>query len=184
MKRETILFFLENNKINLYFVKSKREKVVNVDTSLFFKYGEILDVSLCEDALLKVVSKINFGPYYLKPDLCVLYNGIKYYDSKFIYSCVLKVFNYHKIFFVTFKDLIMQTFHNENIIVYHKDYYVWVSKERKLFSERKLNKESIIVGKSTSKYVHYSDENMLWKIYKSCFTNTQNYDMIYIGDDK
>jgi len=184
MKREKILFFLEKNKINLYFINSKREEIITVDTSLFFKFGEIIDVKRCEECFLKILSHINYGPYYLKPDIFVLYNGIDQYDAKFIYSYVLKSFNYHEVFFLTFKDLVLQVFNNENIVVYHNDYYVILDRFKKMYSEKNLKHNPILIGKHSSRHLHYTDENLLWKTYKSYFTNPKNYGMIRLGDDK
>jgi len=184
MKREKILFFLEKDRINLYFVKSRKEKVIDVDTTLFFKFGEISDVEKCVEVLSEILSKIQFSSYYLKPDIIVLYDGVSYSDMKFLYKFALKEFGYNSLGFVTFKDVVKKITSLENAIVFNKDYYISEEKNKKYIDEKLIDFKPLIIGKNKTEHLHYSDENLLWKTFKTCFTNVKSCDMIDIGDDK
>lgn len=184
MKREEILFYLSEGKVRIYLYKSKKEYSYDIDTSLFFKWGEILNVELCSDAITKILAKINFGPYYLKPNLYVLYNDICHCDLKFLYRFALEEFNYNEIRFMPMSKLVELIKNDSNIVVYDKNYYTNIKRGEKTVNPKAIGKDVVIIGKSTSKHVHYSDDDIIWREFKDCFTNQKSYGIMNIGDDE
>ncbi len=162
LKRETILFYMTNNKIYLYRSLLKKENIIDTDTSTFFSFGEIKDVEECQKCLRKILSKINLSTIYLKPNFIVLYNDVCNSDIKFLYKEVLKVFDYNKVKFISLSVVTSKITHDENLVIFDHDYYTLVSKEKKLTREE-FDFNPIMIGKSDNKYIHYSDIDIIWK---------------------
>ena len=76
MKREVILFYIMNDKICIYLIKAKREIIKELDTSFFFKCGELLDVDKFSLERDKIIVEEKVLTRLLRPNLCVLYNDI------------------------------------------------------------------------------------------------------------
>lgn len=184
MKRESILFYLKSNKIYFYLMNSKKEYVECLDTSLFFKYGEISNVRLCIEAITKLVEKMNLGLYYLKPNITVLYNDVCYADAKFIYRSVLDTIGYNKIDFVPITKLAAKIKDDKNVVISDGDYYILVKSRRRVDSLNSLDWDPVVIGSVDDKYVHFADEEIIYKTFKSCFTKGGNYDIMVVGDDE
>ena len=80
MKREDILFYMQGGKINIYLVNSKKEIVKKVDTSPFFKFGNISNVEKFSDTIHSFIGELHIG--IMKPNLTVLYNDNTTSDIK------------------------------------------------------------------------------------------------------
>lgn len=183
MKREDILVYLTVDKIYLYLLNSKKEYVESLDTSPFFKFGEISNVEYLTAVMTKIVSKMNFGLYYLKPNLHVLYNDVCSCDIKFLYRSAFAPLGYNKINFVRLTKLARSIKDHDNLVIGEGNYYTLVKRGEKVSSIKDIDFEPIILGASDKKHIHYSDEDIIWKSFKSCFTNKSSYDIIDIGDD-
>lgn len=183
MKREEILFYLASNKIYMYLINCKKEYIYDIDTSLFFRLGEISDVYHCSIAIAKILSKMNFGFNYLKPNIKVLYNDICSCDIKFLYESALLPIGYNRIDFVPLTKLVKKIRKDEDLVVSDGDYYTLVNRGEKLMSLNNIDFDPVILGKADTKHIHYSDLDIVWKTFKSHFTNRKSYDIIDIGDD-
>lgn len=155
-----------------------------LDTSLFFKYGEISNVNTCSEAITKIMAKMNFGLYYLKPNIIVLYNDVCSADAKFLYKSVLESIGYNKLSFVPLTKLVKRIGKGKNLVVCDGDYYTLVNRGEKCMSLESIDFDPIILGKNDDSHVHYSDGDIVWKSFKTYFTNKQSYDMIGVGDDE
>lgn len=184
MKRESILFYMATGKIYLYLLNSKKEYKFKTDTSLFFECGEISNVARCRDAITKIMTKMHFGIYYLKPNFTVLYNDVCWGDTKFLYRTVLDVIGFNEIKFVPLSKLISKIRDDENLVVSDGDYYTLPKRGEKMKSLKSLEFEPIMIGKKDDKHVHYADIDIIYGTFKSCFTKGSNYDMIDVGDDE
>lgn len=175
---------MENDRIYIYSVNAKKEHIYDVDTSLFFKLGEISNEKLCESTITELLAKISFGPFYLKPNLIVLYNDICNCDLKFIYRCALSGFNYNHIDFVPLSKLVKKIKNDQNIVVFDKNYYTLIDRGEKIMQASTFDFEPVVVGEPKSVHMHFSGDDLIWKTFKSYFTNRRRYDMIDAGDDE
>ncbi len=183
MKREEILFYLSEGKLSLYFVNTKEEKIYDVDTSLFFKCGEISNVAKGESVLTEILSKIKFSHSYLKPNLIVLYNDICHADMKYLFRCVLRGFSYNAIKFVRLSSLVKMICKDKNVIVFDRNYYTLMDRGEKSMDDSKLGEKPIIIGKGKTSCIHYPEEDIIFRTLKSYFTNVDIYDNMDVGDD-
>lgn len=183
MKREEILFYMSEGTVSMYFIRSKLEKIIEVDTSLFFKFGEISDVEKCENMIAELLTKIKFNSSYLKPNLVVLYNDICYADLRYLYRCALRGFSYNTIRFVELSRIAKLLGENKNLVVFDKTYYTSIDRGEKFVNEENLGVNPIIIGKSKSGHIHYPDDKIVWKTFKSHFTNGDIYVNMDVGDD-
>lgn len=183
MKREEILFYLSEGKLSLYFANAQEEKIFDIDTSLFFKCGEISNVQKCENALTEILSKIKFNHSYLKPDLIVLYNDVCYADMKYLFRCALRGFSYNTIRFIKLTKVVKEISKDKNIVVFDKNYYTLIDRGEKCMDDGRLGENPIIIGKSRTAHIHYPEEDIVFRTLKSCFTNADIYDNMDVGDD-
>lgn len=170
MKRETVLFYLTNGKIQIYLVNAKKEITVKTDTSLFFKFGEISDVSVCSDTIMDVINSKNILKGILKPSLKVLYNGNTNADLKYLYKSALLPFNYNSIDFIDLNEIIKFIKDDERVIVFDKDYYTFYKDGKKTSDIDYIDFEPILIGIKKSENIHFSDINIIWNTFKSHFT--------------
>lgn len=184
MKREDILLYLSTDKINIYLYKAKREYTFDVDTSLFFEWGEIKNVELCREALTEILTKIDFGHRYLKPHVYVLYNDICHCDLKFLYEYALEVLDYSKIDFVPLTKLVKVMKEDSNFVVFDKNYYTNLKRGEKSVSAKVIDKDSIIIGDNKTRHIHYAGEDVIFKTFKTYFTNQKSYGIMNVGDDE
>lgn len=183
MKRETILFYLSTNSIKIYLKRSKKEYVLKEDTSLFFRYGEISCVKMGKKAVSKIIAKLKFGLYYLKPDVVVLYNDVCSCDNEFLYRGLLEEIDANEIEFVPLTKIAKEISDNDNLVVADGDYYTLVNRGEKVNSLDLLDFEPVIIGKKDDKHVHFSDDSIIWNKFKSYFTKGETYDIMEVGDD-
>ena len=183
MKREEILFYLTGEGIHFYLSKNKRDLSSQKDTSLFFKYGEISNVKRCAAEIAKIVAKMNFGLYYLKPNVYVLYNDVCACDAKYLYRGCLAPLGANKLFFVSLVEFVKKIRNDKKLVIADKGYYTLVERREKCKSLQNLDFEPIVIGETGEDVIHYADKDVIWKTFKSCFTNGENYDIMDIGDD-
>lgn len=184
MKREDILFYMSEGKIHTFLVHSKREKVFDLDTSLFFKFGEISNVSMCEARVTEVLTKMKLGEFILKPNIIVLYNDICYSDTKFLYKVIFEEFGYNSIKFARLSRLAKLICNQDNVVVFDKNYYSLIDRGEKCTMEETIGFDPIIIGKRHSEHVHYPEEDIVWRTFISCFTNSDIYDNMDVGGDE
>lgn len=167
----------------MYLINGKREYIFDVDTSLFFKFGEISHVYRCSETIAKILSKMNFGLHYLKPDVKVLYNDVCSCDAKFLYENALAVLGYNRIDFIPMTKLAKKIRKADNLVIFDGECYTLVNRGEKCMTLDSLDFDPIILGKTDKSHIHYSDLDILWKTFKSCFTNKESCDIIEVGDD-
>ncbi len=183
MKREDILLYMTSKKTYVYLKRSDKEYILDEDTSLFFKLGEISNEKMCEDFFTEISSKMNFGLYYLKPDITVLYNDVCSCDLKFLYSCALRGFNYNLIDFVPLSKVVKIIRDDDNTVVFDDNYYTLIGRGEKSVNESSIDFDPVFIGKKGTDHIHYADEDLIWTTFKSHFTKRRRYDIIDVGDD-
>lgn len=183
MKREEILFYITTDIIHIYLKNANKEYLEKIDTSLFFKLGEISDVDRCSEAITKLTSKMNFGLYYLKPNVYVLYNDVCSCDIKFLYRSSLQALGYNRLNFVPLTRLTSKIHEKKNLVVRDGNYYILIDRGEKRMSLESLDFDPIIIGEANDHHVHYADRDILWKTFKTYFTNKKSYDIMDVGDD-
>lgn len=171
MKREEVLFYINQNKIHLYFNNLKKEIIEDVDTSTFFKYSEISDVNLAKEKISEKVSKYFASIYLFKPDFFVLYNDITHCDLKYLYREILDFTNYNKINFIELSTLVKKINNSERVVVFAGDSYTYFKENIKIKDLLSINFDPILIGARDENYLYYSDENLIWNAFKSHFTN-------------
>jgi len=173
VKRETVMLYMVNDKIYLYRVLAKKENIIEVDTELFFSFGEISDVEACQKCLTEIQTKMNFNAIYLKPNFLVLYNDVSHSDLKFLYKEVLKVFDYNEVKFVPMSLVVTKIRNDENLVVFDKNYYTLIVRREKCMTDD-FDFEPVFIGKKDSEHIHYSDTDIIWKKFKE----TSDFDRI------
>lgn len=183
MKREEILFYLREGCITLYQVGNRREYIYKVDTSLFFKWGEISDVNVLQEIVGKLVTKLNLGLFYLKPNVVVLYNDVCMCDIKFLYKSALLPLGYNRVSFVPLSKVARMVKETDALVVSEGDCYTFIKDRYKQASLDGCGFEPIVIGKCEGDHIHFADEDIVFKTFKSCFTKRGKYDIIELGDD-
>lgn len=183
MKREEILLYMQNDVTRVYLVNSSKENIINVDTSLFFKFGEISNVALCEKFLTEVLVKVNSGLFYLRPNITILYNDVSYSDIKYLYKSSIKELNFNLVYFVPLSKLVKTYIKKRGVVVFDKNYYTDIDRGCKLKSISGIEFEPILIGGRDNAHTHYSDKDIIWKTFKTYFTNLRSCDKIDVGDD-
>lgn len=170
MKREEILYYMKEDKIYLFAVYSKKERVIELDTSSFFKFGEISDVRKLRKTISEILNKFSFGPIYMKPNLNILYNDVTNCDIKYLYENVFATQDFNKINFFCLTDIAKRINNSNNLVVFDKDYYTLINKKIKTTDKNIIDFDPILIGKKMSTCIHYSEENIIWNTFKSYFT--------------
>ncbi len=171
MRKEKILLYIKKNKIYLYLTKKKREIIDEVDTSLFFENGEIKNVKECAQVLRQLFQRIKILGNIIKFDIDVLYNDVTSCDLQELYNLVLSQFEPSNVSFTPISSQLTNKNEYKRIIYYDGSTYTSFYNKRKSIFEEELDYNAIIVGKCDSKYIHYTDEDMIWNEYKRDFTN-------------
>lgn len=184
MQREEILFYMRSGELDIYQTKSKKEKKIEFDNSLFFEFGEIKNAEEGLKTLSELISSIKLNPFYLKPKLIILYNDICHSDSKFLYKYVLKDLECSEIKFVPLSTIVKKIKDDDRVVVFDKNYYTVIGQKTKIASLDSLDFEPIIIGKKDTNYIHFPDKDTVWKAFKTYFTNSQRCDTIVVGDDE
>lgn len=183
MKREEILLYICTNEIKIYLVGTGKESIIEKDTSLFFKMGEISNVLLGEKVLTEILTKLSFSLFYLKPNITILYNDVCNADIKYLYRSLFRELNFNLIYFVPLTKLVKDCIKKKNIVVFDGDYYTDVDRGEKFMSEKCIEFEPVFIGKKDNIHTHYSDDNIIWNTFKSYFTNLRSCDKMDVGDD-
>lgn len=170
MKREAILFYMQNDKIYIYLSNVKKEIIEKLDTSLLFKYGEISNIKAFRNTIESIIDKNKLLGGILKPNIMVLYNDITNCDLKFLYEIGLEPFSYNKITFFALSELIKEISKNDNIIFFDKDYYTIFKNCKKIKNIDNLDFEPIIIGSNKENNLHYSGNDIIWNKFKTHFT--------------
>ncbi len=170
MKREEILVYLSEGLIRVYMKNSKKEYSLKMDTSLFFKLGEISDVKSCRQAFEKISEKINFGLYYMRPKMIILYNDVCNSDIRFLYESSLAAFNYDEIKFVALSKLVNTISDAKNLVVADGECYTLIEKRVKVQSLEGIDFEPVLIGTQRGEFVHYSDSDIIWKQFKKIYS--------------
>lgn len=183
MKREEILLYISENKFHVYLNSSKEEKIIEKDTSLFFKYGEISNVHACERACTEILSKLNFRLLYLKPNITILYNDVCNADMKYLYKSSLRELNFNAVYFVPLTKLVKDGIKKSNVVVFDENYYTDIDRGEKFMEESCIESEPVYIGKKDNIHIHFSDKDIIWSTFKTYFTNLRTCDKMDVGDD-
>lgn len=170
MIRQEVLFYISNGKIYFYITKNKKEIIEEVDTSLFFKFGEISDVEKCSDIINDIINKRKILNGILKPKVLVLYNDIANCDLKYLYKGALSPLNFSEIKFMAITDIIKRFKNYKKIILFDKDYYTFFYNRIKTFEIDDIETDYIFVGNGKENEKHFSDNDLIWNTFKSDFT--------------
>ncbi len=183
MKREEILLYITVNKIHIYLVSSDSLKIIEKDTSLFLKLGEISDVVKSGKVLTEILSKLNFSLFYLKPNITILYNDVCNADAKYLYRSAIRELNFNNVYFVALTKLVKDYIKKRNVVIFDTNYYTDIDRGEKYMDEASVDKDSILIGKKDGVHTHYANENIIWTTFKSYFTNLRTCDKMDVGDD-
>lgn len=183
MKREDILLYLVDNKVYVYLTKRMHLEVEELDTSLFFEFGEIKNVHLCLETLNKLFSKLKLGTIRLKPNFIVLYNDVSHSDIKYLYRSVLQGIEFNSVSFAPLSEVVRMVHDSERVIFADKNYYTIFKDNVKTTSLEGLDFEPILIGEVSDEYLHYSEPDIIFDTFKSCFTKFISYDNMDVGDD-
>ena len=183
MKREEILFYMTVNKISIYLIEARSEKIIESDTSLFFKLGEISNVLECRKVVTEILSKLNFSFLYLKPNITILYNDVCNSDLKYLYKCVLRELNFNTIFFAPVRKLVKDYINKQNIVIFDENYYTDIDRGEKYLNLKCISFDPILIGKKDNVHKHYAKEDIIWSTFKTYFTNLRSCDKMDVGDD-
>ena len=170
MKREVILLYMKNDAIYIYLVNAKKEIIKSIDTSFFFKFGEIFNVSLFNECITKLVYEERILSGILKPVIHVLYNDVTNCDLKYLYTIGLSAFNYEKITFYPLSKIIKTINDRDTIVLFDKDYYTDFLHEFKTNNQKSISLNALYIGKNSTENIHYADEFIIWKTFISHFT--------------
>lgn len=184
MRREEILVFLATDKLYLYSNRSKKEKIIDLDTSHFFRHGEISNVSECEKVITEKLLKMDNRTTYLKPNYIILYNDVCWSDIKFLYRSVMRGVEYNSLKFVPITRVAKKINQSENLVIFDKNYYILVNRGERCMDITNVSFEPIMIGEANSLHVHYSDLDIVWRKFKTYFTNSEMYDNMDVGDDE
>lgn len=171
MKREEVLFYLSTRKVHIYLVNSKKEIIEELDTSTFFKYGEISDTLKFSEEINKIFTKNNILNGILKPNLYVLYNDVCNCDLEFLYREGLSFLSYATIKFIGITNLLKSFKEKERLVLYDKNYFTIIYDGKKLNKIESLDFDPIYIGYNEANNLHYSDKDLIWETFKSHFTN-------------
>ncbi len=183
MKRESILFYLAVNKLYLYFINSKKETIVELDTSLFFEFGEIKDIKKCQKEIMKILANTKIKNLYVKPNLIILFNDISHSDIVYLYKEVFKELEYNKIYFIPLSKIASEIAPKRDVVVFDKNYYTDFKNNYKLDEQAEFSDDTIFIGLVSDKNLHFSNEFIIWETFKSHFTNGLEYVKMITGDD-
>lgn len=170
MKREEILLYINCGKVYIYKQYAKKEILLEIDTSSFFKWGEISDVDTGIEILEREISKNNIVSDILKPTLHVLYNDITNCDIKYLYRALLSVFNYNTINFYALSDLVKEIKFGKDAVLYDGESYTVFKEKIKLKDYSSLPLDYVIIGDHDKSNIHYADKDLVWNTFKSHFT--------------
>ena len=101
MKREEVLLYINSSKMYIYFEKKKKEVIKTIDTSSFFKYGEIYN----EEKFIEILDNYFNEKFLLKPNVTVLYNDICNSDIKYLYKEAMQAIGFNVIKFIGYNEL-------------------------------------------------------------------------------
>ena len=170
MKREEILFYLAENKMYFFLLKLKKEVVKKVDTTSFFKFGEIYSVDECFNTINKIVSKFRIVNGIFKPIVHVLYNDVTNCDLEYLYANSLLSLNYSEIKFYKMTDLLKEFDNYNRIVFFNSGCYTFFAEKVKLKSLNKIGFNPIVIGDNDCEHIHFSDSDIIWNRFKSHFT--------------
>ena len=170
MKREKILLYICSNKIFLYLINKKKEVIEEVDTSLFFKCGEIKNVKELEKTLRYIFNKNKILGSIIKSNIVVLYNNITNSDITELYKSSLECFDFNRINFINIESLLIKLNNYPKIIYYDGETYTSFHLKEKETSINCFASDSVFIGDTKTVNTHYSKKELIWEMFKSDFT--------------
>lgn len=167
MKRETVLFYLSDNKYYIYFCNRDKELKKEIDTSSFLKYGEISSVENLYETIVDDLAKNLF----LKPNIIILYDSSCLGDIKYIYKEIFKYIGINNIKFISIRQLLKNDKYYKRLVIKNKDNYTIIKDNIKIDSLDKIKFKPIILGEGETKYHSLLDKDYIFNKFKHQFTN-------------
>ena len=171
MKREEVLLYISYNRLYLYRVRKKKEVIKKINTSSFFKYGEIYD----EERLIECLDKYINENFLIKPNITILFNDICNYDIKFMYKYAFITLGYNKIKFISFTDIFKNNKNYNRLIICEKDRIIDLSNKRIINDIKEASFKPIIIGNNKGNFIHYADEDYIYNTFKSYMLDNYFY---------
>ena len=162
MKREEVLLYINTNKIYIYLTHKKKEIIKKINTSSFFKYGEIYN----EQNFIEELDKEFNEKFLLKPNITVLYNDICNSDIKFLYKEALTNIGFNKINFIGYNELFKSNKFYNRLIILDGDYYIFLKENMKRKDLSPITYKPVIIGTKENEYTHYADDNYIYNEFK------------------
>lgn len=171
MKREEVLFYLTTGKIYLYLKNTKREIIEDIDTSTFFKYGEISSVEDFTNTINDFMNKKKIFTGIFKSNIYVLYNNITNCDLTFLYKSALNSMGFNNIEFISITKVLKTIGSFKRLVLCDEDYFTLIDKKEKVLNLNDITFEPILIGGNMGNFTHYADTDLIWNSFKSHFTN-------------
>ncbi len=162
MKREEVLLYINSNKIYIYLKNKKKEIIKKIDTSSFFKYGEIYN----EQKFIDILDREFNEKFLLKPNVTILYNDICNSDIKFLYKEALINLGFNNISFIGYNDLFLNNKFYNRLVILDGDYYIFLKEKNKRKSLSPIAYKPVIIGTKENEYTHYADDNYIYNEFK------------------
>ena len=162
MKREEVLLYINSNKIYIYLKNKKKEIIKKIDTSSFFKYGEIYN----EQKFIDILDREFNEKFLLKPNVTILYNDICNSDIKFLYKEALINLGFNNISFIGYNDLFLNNKFYNRLVILDGDYYIFLKEKDKRKSLSPISYKPVIIGTKENEYTHYADDNYIYNEFK------------------
>lgn len=162
MKREEVLLYINSSKLYLYRIRKKKEVIKKINTTSFFKYGDIYDENRFIDEMDKYINE----SFFIKPNITILYNDICNYDIRFLFRYAFDTLGFNKIRFISYNDIFKNNKNYNRLIIYEKNNIIDLSNKRKINDIKDISFKPIIIGNVKGNYVHYADENYIYNTFK------------------
>lgn len=169
MKREEVLLYINSSKLYLYRINKEKEVIKKINTSSFFKYGEINN----EEAFINALDKYIDEKYVLKPNVTVLYNDICNYDIKFMYKYAFELLGYNKINLISYTDIFKNNINYEKLIIHDKDIFIDLYHKKVFNNIKEISKKQVIIGNIKGNHIHYADEDYIYNVFKKHILNSK-----------
>ena len=169
MKREEVLLYINSSKLYLYRINKEKEVIKKINTSSFFKYGEIYN----EEELIEFLDKQINERYILKPNITILYNDICNYDVRFLYKYAFDMLGYNKIRLISYTDIFKDNNNYEKLVIHDKDIFIDLYHKKVFKDIKNISSKQIIIGNITKDYIHYADEDYIYNMFKKYIINSK-----------
>ena len=169
MHREEVLLYINSTKLYLYRVNKDKDVIKKINTSSFFKFGEIYD----EERFINALDKHINERFIFKPNITILYNDICNYDIKFLYRYAFDMLGYNKVNFISYTDIFKTNIYDEKLIIYDKDIYIDLYNHNIIKNIKDIPKSKVLIGNLKDSYIHFADEDYIYNLFKKYVINSK-----------